>query len=363
VPNTNGFAFHGSFSFTITGHHFSGTDFSLNRLLSLLLQARLSATMNRTNSREIPGIVILGPTASGKTNLALDLAPLFRGEIVSCDALQVYRYMDVGTAKASKAEQELVRHHMLDVQDPDRDFSAGDYQKRAREAIQGIHARGHVPFVVGGTGFYLRALIDGLFEGPGRSDDLRMRMREIIRRRNAAILHRRLQKVDPASAARIAPADSERIIRAYEVYLATGKTMTWWQQQAREAFVGYRWLKLGIEIPREELYARINRRVETMFQGGLLEEVQALLRRFPQDAHAFKAIGYRQAVSYLKGNLTMAQAIEETQKQSRHYAKRQLTWFRSDREIHWLNGQQNSADLRESVIHLISNWLLPHPQE
>jgi tRNA dimethylallyltransferase len=355
--------FHGPFSFTIARHYFAGIGFSVDRLLSLLFQGRLITIMIRKACGDKPGIVILGPTASGKTRLALELAPLFGGEIVSCDALQVYRYLDVGTAKASKAEQELVRHHMLDVRDPDSDFSAGDYQKMAREAIQGIHDRGHVPFVVGGTGFYLRALIDGLFEGPGRSEDLRARMRKIIRRRNAAVLHRRLQKVDPASATRIAPADAERIIRAYEVYLATGRTMTWWQQQAREAFVGYRWLKVGIEIPREELYAKINQRVEAMFQGGLVDEVETLLRKFPQKAHAFKAIGYRQAVSYLNGKLTIPQAIEETQKESRHYAKRQLTWFRSDPEIHWLNGQLDGAGLRGSAIRLISDWLRPRAEE
>jgi tRNA dimethylallyltransferase len=313
--------------------------------------------MNQTTSQDIPGIVILGPTASGKTSLALELAPLFSGEIVSCDALQVYKHMDIGTAKPSKAEQGEVRHHMLDVREPDRDFSAGDYQRMAREVIRGIHERGHVPFVVGGTGFYLRALIEGLFEGPGRSDDLRMRMRSIIRRKHAAVLHRRLQRVDPGSAARITQADAERIIRAYEVYLISGKTMTWWQQQARDVFTGYRWLKLGIEIPREELYARINQRVETMFQNGLLEEVRELLLKFPENTHAFKAIGYRQAISYLDGTLTMPQAIEETQKQSRHYAKRQLTWFRSEREIHWLNGQSDPADLRRHAIPLIADWL------
>ncbi len=313
--------------------------------------------MSQQKSDEIPGVVILGPTASGKTRLALHVAPLFQGEIVSCDALQVYRHMDIGTAKASKSEREQVRHHMLDVQDPDREFSAGDYQRMAREAIQGIHQRGHVPFVVGGTGFYLRALIDGLFEGPGRSDELRARMRNILRRKGSDLLHRCLQRVDPISAARIATADAERIIRAYEVYLLTGKTMAWWQQQARDAFSGYRWLKIGVGIPRDLLYARINQRVEMMFQGGLLDEVRELLRNFTRQAHAFKAIGYRQAIDFLEGKVTLAQAIDDTQKESRHYAKRQLTWFRADREIHWLSGQCGSAELQEQAAQLISDWL------
>jgi tRNA dimethylallyltransferase len=182
-------------------------------------------------------------------------------------------------------------------------------------------------------------------------------MRDIIRRKNAAVLHRSLQRVDSLSAARIAPTDAERIIRAYEVYLLTGKTMTWWQQQARDTFIGYRWLKIGIEIPRDVLYARINQRVVLMFEGGLLDEVRELLQKFPRHAHAFKAIGYRQAIDYLDGKLTMPQALEETQKESRHYAKRQLTWFRTDPEIRWLNGQLGNAELRNQAADLISDWV------
>jgi len=308
-------------------------------------------------SSEIQAIVILGPTASGKSRLALTLAPRFRGEIVSCDALQVYRYMNVGTAKASKADQEGVRHHMLDVQDPDSDFSAGDYQRMSRDVIRGIHGRGCVPFVVGGSGFYLRALIEGLFEGPARSEELRARMRNIIRRKKAAVLYRYLERVDPLSAERISPKDSERIIRAYEVYLLTGKTMTSWQQQPKDAFAGIRWLKIGIDLPREQLYGRINQRVDEMFAGGLLEEARELLLRFPRQVPALKAIGYRQAIDYLDGILTLPQAVEETKKESRHYAKRQLTWFRSDPDIVWLDGRLDWPELQDKAAALIAEWL------
>jgi tRNA dimethylallyltransferase len=298
-------------------------------------------------SNDNPGIVILGPTASGKSRLAISLALRLQGEIVNCDAFQIYRGMDIGTAKVSRAEQEQIRHHMLDLQDPDRDFSAGDYQRQAREVIRVIGDRGKLPFIVGGTGFYLRALIDGLFEGPARSKELRARMRKVIQRKGPQILHRALQRVDPESAERIAQMDAERIVRAYEVYLVSGKSMTWWQQQPRDAFRGYRWLKLGINLPRERLYERINQRVDEMFQRDLIGETRELLKKFSRDSQAFKAIGYRQAAATIEGKMTESEAIEETKKQSRHYAKRQLTWFRTDPSILWLDGKLEPKEFQK----------------
>ncbi len=298
-------------------------------------------------TNEYPCIVILGPTASGKSRLGMELALRFQGEIVSCDAFQVYRHMDIGTAKATPAEQRLIRHHMLDLRNPGEDFAAGDYHRIAGEALGGIRSRGNLPFIVGGAGFYLKSLIEGLFKGPERSEELRARMRKIISRKSSETLHRALRRVDPQAADRIAEADSERIIRAYEVYLESGKTMSWWQQQPRDALKGYRWLKLGIHIPRQRLYEKINRRVDEMFQNGLTEEVDRLLKLFPRDSQAFKAIGYRQTAEYLEGKTSLAQAIEATQMESRRYAKRQLTWFGSDRQIHWIDG---CLDL-EKLIH------------
>lgn len=292
-----------------------------------------------------PGIIILGPTASGKSHLGIALARQFGGEIVSCDALQVYRQMDIGTAKIPLAERGGIPHHMLDVQDPAQEFSAGEYQRQARAAIQGIAARGHLPIVVGGTGFYLRALIEGLFEGPERSEALRARMRAIIRRKGSPTLHRALRRIDPSSAGKIAHNDADRIIRAYEIYLVSGKTMSWWQQQPRDALQGYRWFKLGIQLPRQQLYQRINERTERMFQSGLLNEVRALVEKYPPTCHAFKAIGYRQAAEYLEGRISYAHAVESTQQESRRYAKRQLTWFRTELETLWLDGCLDSKEL------------------
>jgi tRNA dimethylallyltransferase len=246
---------------------------------------------------------------------------------------------------------------MLDIRNPDEDFSSGDYQRTARRALQEIRNRGAVPFVVGGSGFYLRSLIDGLFEGPSRSEELRARMRRIVNRRGPVTLHRALGRVDTASARRIAETDTARIIRAYEVYLVSGKPMSWWQQQPRDALREYRWLKLGIQLPREDLYARINRRVEEMFRGGLLEEVRWLLATYPRTCQAFKAIGYRQAAGYIEGRLSLEEAIEETKMESRRYAKRQRTWFRSDPSVVWLDGRLEFHELMEKASSLIAEFV------
>jgi tRNA dimethylallyltransferase len=304
-----------------------------------------------------PAIVILGPTASGKSRLGIDLALQYQGEIVSCDALQVYKDMNIGTAKIPFAERAGIPHFMLDIQDPAEEFSAGNYQQQARNIIQEISVRGNLPFVVGGTGFYLRALIEGLFEGPARNEMLRRRMRTIINRKGSEILHHALQRADPLSAGKIAEKDADRIIRAYEIYLVSGKPMSWWQQQPRDAFQGYRWLKIGITIPREELYQRINQRVDRMFQSGLLEEVQKLLEKHPPTCHAFKAIGYREAADYLRGNISLSQAIESTQQESRRYAKRQLTWFRADPEILWMDGTFDFQSLLQESSKAIREFL------
>jgi tRNA dimethylallyltransferase len=298
-----------------------------------------------------PAIAVLGPTGSGKSALALALALRFGGEILSCDALQVYRGMDIGTAKPSAAERAAVPHHLLDVREPDRFFSAGDYQDMGRAALDDIRARRHIPVVVGGTGFYFRALTEGLFEGPGRFEELRRRLRAIADRGGTPRLHRALGRVDAAAAERISPADSGRITRAYEVYLATGKTMSWWQARPLPGLTGFRWLKIAIEWPRSELYARIDARVDAMFRSGLVAEVESLLRQFPRESHAFKAIGYRQVAAYLGGETGLEQAVEETSRETRRYAKRQLTWFRADRDICWLPaGTSEDALIGEAAI-------------
>jgi len=304
-----------------------------------------------------PAIAIVGPTASGKSRLAMAMAMEFRGEIVSCDALQVYRGMDIGTAKPTAAERACVPHHMLDLRDPGEDFSAGDYQRMGREALKAVAARGDLPVVTGGTGFYLKALIDGLFAGPGRSEELRSRLRTVLSRRGPARLHSVLRKVDPRSAERISAADAARMVRALEVWFLTRRPLSSWQEQPRVALPGFRWLKLGIAWPRERLYRRIDARVDQMYHDGLVDESRALLRTYPRDCHAFKAIGYRQCSVFLEGGCTLEQAIRDTQQQTRRYAKRQLTWFRSLPDLVWLEGEEEFPRLVSRASELIRKWL------
>jgi tRNA dimethylallyltransferase len=306
---------------------------------------------------DYPAVAVLGPTGSGKTALGMALAERFHGEIVVCDALQVYLHMDIGTAKPAADDRQRIPHHMLDLRKPCDDFNAGEYMRLGRSALDGIRARGRIPFVVGGTGFYFRALTDGLFEGPGRSEALRSRMRRIVAIRGAACIHAALTRADPETARRLAPLDAERNIRAYEVFLLTGQTMGWWQNRPRNALSGYRWRKIGIHWSRPELYARVDTRVEEMFTAGLVLEVEYLMQSYPRDCHAFKAIGYRQVRDHLEGKLSQAQAVEEIQRESRRYAKRQLTWFRADAEIEWLEASSGPAALLEQASLSVVRFL------
>jgi tRNA dimethylallyltransferase len=308
---------------------------------------------------DYPALAILGPTGSGKSQLALVLARRLKGEIVSCDALQIYRGMDIGTAKASAEERAGVPHHMLDLRNPDEDFSAGDYQRLAREALAGIRSRTKIPIVAGGTGFYFRALTHGLFEGPGRSEHLRARMQQIVKRGGTRRLHRALSRADPEAAGRMSPADFPRILRAYEVFLATGKPMSWWHAHGTAALEGFRWLKLALSWPRDRLYERIELRVGEMFSSGFVEEVETLIRRYPRESHAFKAIGYRQIISHLNGALSLEEAIDDTCRESRRYAKRQLTWFRADPEIRWIDAADGLDSALEKACGELRDLRMP----
>jgi tRNA dimethylallyltransferase len=296
----------------------------------------------QAQQRRVPGtpatplVVILGPTASGKSALAVALAQRFLGEIVSCDSVAVYRHFDIGTAKPSLQQRAAVPHHLIDVAEPEELFTAGEYSRRARAAIGDIAGRGKLPIVVGGTGLYLRALLEGLFPGPQRSEELRERLRA----RESAHLHQLLTRLDPKAAAGIHFNDAPKLIRAIEVCLASRSKMSeLWQQRGRDPLVGYQILRIGLNPERQKLYERINHRAQQMFEDGLVEETKSLLERYrDKKVGALDSLGYRQAGQFLRGKLSLEEAIAAAQQGHRNYAKRQMTWFRREPEVMWLEG-------------------------
>ncbi len=310
-----------------------------------------------------PLVVVAGPTASGKTTLALALAEQFAGEIVSCDSVAVYRGMEIGTAKPTLAERARVPHHLIDVAEPDQPCTAGDYSRLAREAIVGIGItqRGHLPIVAGGTGLYLRALLDGLFPAPQRYEPLREKLRARAQQKSPTHLHRILTRLDPAAAALIHANDTPKVIRAIEVTLAARAPITQQWEQGRDALTGYRILRLGLNPPRAVLYARINRRAYEMFDRGLVEETTQLVERYGFECRAFTSLGYAQAIAVLRGELTRDQAVALVAQGHRNYAKRQLTWFRKDPEIQWLTGFGSDEETIAQAKALVANHLPPLP--
>jgi tRNA dimethylallyltransferase len=285
------------------------------------------------NATQAPLVVIAGPTASGKSSLALALALRFGGEVISCDSVAVYREFEIGTAKPSREERARVPHHLIDVVAPDAYFTAGEYARRARAAAQEITARGHLAIVCGGTGLYLRAMLDGLFRGPERDEQLRERLR---RRKRAGSLWRLLRRLDPEAAGRIHANDEPKLIRAIEVCAASARPMSDLLRTGRDPIEGYRVLRLGLGPERGALYNHINQRCAVMFEDGLLEETRGLLARYGPDVFPMRSLGYRQAAEHLRGECSPTEAIARTQQGHRNYAKRQLTWFRRDPEMQWL---------------------------
>ena len=306
-----------------------------------------------------PLIVLAGPTASGKTAIALALASQFGGEIVSCDSVAVYRGMEIGTAKPTLDERALVPHHLIDIADPDQPCTAGDYSRLAREAIRGISERGHLAIVAGGTGLYLRALLDGLFPAPQRHQPLRDKLRARAEQKSPAHLHRILTRLDPAAAVRIHANDTPKVIRAIEVTLSARAPITREWERGRDALTGYRILRLGLNPPRAALYDRINRRAAEMFDRGLVEETTQLVERYGFECRALTSLGYAQAVQVLRGELTRDQAVAATAQGHRNYAKRQLTWFRKDPAILWLAGFGSDDEIQHEAITLVARHLRP----
>jgi len=300
-------------------------------------------------------VVLLGPTGSGKTALSLALAVSFHGEIVNCDSVAMYREFEIGTAKPNTAERARVPHHLLDFVEPNGYITAGEYARRARQVLKEIAARGNLPMVAGGTGLYLRALLDGLFPGPERSEELRETLREKARRKGSNYLHRLLSRLDSPAAAKIHPNDVPKLVRAIEVCLASRQRMTEMWKRGRDPLQGFRILRIGLNPDRDALYERINERAELMFESGLVEETRRLLEKYGDAAGPLGSLGYKQAVQLLRGEIDAATALQGAQQAHRNYAKRQMTWFRREPDVVWLAGFGDEAAVQQAAIELVEN--------
>jgi tRNA dimethylallyltransferase len=304
-------------------------------------------------------LAVAGPTASGKSELALSLAERFGGEIVNFDSVQVFRGLDIGSAKPTADERRRVPHHMIDVRGPDAVFTAGDYQREARSILEDIRARSRLPILVGGTGLYLKALTEGLFEGPMRSERWRGRMEAIVGRRGREHLHRVLARLDPDAARRIAPRDTPKIVRAIEVRLETGRTLSdHLRTEPRRPLQGFEVHSIGLNPDRLDTYRRIDERVERMFAAGLVGEVRGLIAGgLPPDSPVFAAIGYRQVAANLEGSNGWEETIRIIQRETRRYAKRQMTWFRKQARMTWFDGLGDDVETRNAVHRFVQGVL------
>lgn len=300
--------------------------------------------------KNIPLVILLGPTAVGKSEHAIELAQRFDMEIINADSMQVYRGMDIGSAKPSPAQRELVTHHLIDIKNPDEDFSAAQFRKEALNSIASLHRKGKQPLLVGGTGLYIRALTRGLFPAPPADQRLREELKEQEKNKGKWYLHRELTKIDPAAASRIHPNDTFRVIRALEVFHLTGKSISEQHQnhQFKESYFNV--LKIGLTRDRKELYDRIERRVDLMITSGLAEEVKSLLTKgYPPTIKPFQSLGYKQVLGFLQGETDMDEAVQLIKRNTKRYAKRQITWFKKDAEIQWVTLPQQSPKIGEAI--------------
>jgi tRNA dimethylallyltransferase len=301
-----------------------------------------------------PVMVILGPTASGKSSLAIWLAEKLSGEVLVCDSTQVYKYFDIGTAKVALSEQHGIAHHLVDLCEPEQIFTAGEYRRRALQVLEEVTQRKKLPILTAGTGLYLRALLEGLSDAPERSEELRTRLREKAERRGPEHLHRVLARLDPASASRIASRDTQKVIRAIEMRILAKKPVGEIHGEGRRSLEGYAVKKIGLSPPREDLYARIEERTKSMIRDRWLDEVRRLVSKgISPDAKPFQFIGYSELRSHLNGQLTLESAAQKIQQSTRQFAKRQLTWFRKEPAVHWLSGFGDDPQIAAAALEFL----------
>lgn len=298
-------------------------------------------------------VVILGPTASGKSELAIRMAQELDGEILACDSTQVYRHFDIGTGKVPPAERRGIPHHLIDLVEPEEVFTAGEYAARATAVLADVTARGKLPIMTAGTGLYLRALLEGLSDAPARSEELRERLRRKAAAKGALYLHAMLARLDPAAAKRVAPRDTQKIIRAIEMRMLAGKAVHEIHGAGRRGLRGYAVAKIGLNPPRATLYERIHARVQGMLASGWLEEVRRLIEEgVPRQAKPFQFIGYAKLREHLEGRRSLEAAVESIQQATRRYAKRQLTWFRKEPGVHWLSGFGDDPAIQANTLRI-----------
>lgn len=289
----------------------------------------------------LPIVLIAGPTAVGKTALSLDLAEKLATEIINADSMQVYRYMDIGTAKPTAEERARIRHHLVDVVDPDEHYDAALFVEQARPVIDALHAQGKIPLVVGGTGLYMKALTRGLCPGPAADPEIRRALLQDLERHGLGFLYQELRRVDPVCAAKIHPNDRQRIVRALEVFRSTGVALSQWQDAHGFRHSLYRTVKIALCRERRDLHERIHRRVLAMMDQGLLDEVRRLLQRgYPCTLKSMQSLGYRHMCLFLAGKVSLDEAVRLMQRDTRRYAKRQLTWFKGDAEFRWFHADE-----------------------
>ena len=296
-------------------------------------------------------IVIVGPTASGKTSLSIELAKQINGEIISCDSMQIYKYMDIGTAKPTSEEQQGIQHHLIDIISPEERFSVSDYQARAEKAIEEIISKGKVPIVVGGTGLYVNSLIYGIkFLDIEFNEEYRNELEQRVEKEGLEVLYEEAKQIDPQAMETISKNDKKRILRVLEIFHQTGITKTKQDELSRSGELKYDYKVFGINIDREILYERINARVDEMLQKGLVNEVKEIYNKFDKFPTAMQGIGYKEVVQYLQNDIPEQEMIEKIKMESRRYAKRQLTWFRKNKDIIWLNGLENKQNNMKIIL-------------
>jgi tRNA dimethylallyltransferase len=304
-------------------------------------------------------VAVLGPTATGKSTLALALAEQYDGEIVNCDSTAVYRGFDIGTDKLPVSQRRGIPHHLIDIVEPTDEYTAAQYGRDAAAAIRAIEARGRLPIVVGGTGFYYRALTRGLFPGPGRHGDVRRRLERIAERRGVGFLHRMVRRVDPESASRIQPRDLKRMVRALEVYFVTGRPLTAHFAETSSPLPEFRPIALGVRLPAQLISERVTRRVDEQFRRGLMNEIRTLLDRgIPEDARPFGGLVYRQALEHLHGVRDEVSTRALIAQENRHYARRQLIWFRKEPNLIWLEGPGESSTTISAAVRVVDEQLV-----